>query len=239
LDPFLLLDHFRVKPPAGFPDHPHRGFQTVTYMLKGKFRHRDNRGHEGIIAAGDMQWMTAGAGIVHSEMPATEGENEGLQIWINLAAKNKFVPASYQEKRSTEIPVFETADGKVRVKVLAGAHGDVSSEVLTLTPTEMLDVTLGSNTLFERTLPATWNACVYVMEGALFLGSKQISAGELGVLESNAGDGIRLQSGDSGSRFLFLSGEPLHEPVAHYGPIVMNTRKEVMEAISDYQQGKF
>lgn len=239
LDPFLLLDHFRVKPPGGFPEHPHRGFQTVTYMVRGKFRHRDNRGHEGVIAAGDMQWMTAGAGILHSEMPATEEENEGLQIWVNLAAKNKLVPPNYQEKRATDIPLFMTADENVRVKVLAGVHENVQSDVSTLTPTEMLDVTLAPHTSFQHPVPATWNACIYVLDGLVHVGAEKISAGNLGVFESNVGDGIRIESGDTTSRVLFLCGEPLHEPVAHYGPIVMNTREEIMQAISDYQAGKF
>ncbi|BAM82367.1 probable pirin [Cyanidioschyzon merolae strain 10D] len=240
LDPFLLLDHFHVKPPGGFPDHPHRGFQTVTYMLKGKFRHRDNRGHEGVIEAGDLQWMTAGGGIVHSEMPATPDENEGLQIWVNLAAKDKLVPANYQEKRSSDIPVYNDPTEHVQVKVLAGSFRGVQSDVFTLTPTELLDVTLGPRTFFQHKVPSSWNACFYVVTGSLVAGSQPVDAGSVGVFEKDGDDdGVEVQSGENGCRFVLLAGQPLHEPVVQYGPIVMNTRQEIIQAFADYEAGKF
>jgi len=247
LDPFLLLDAFRSDDPddyiAGFPSHPHRGFETVTYLLKGRMRHKDNAGNEGVIEPGGVQWMTAGKGIVHSEMPEQEdGMLEGFQLWINLPGSHKMTEPTYQEHDAAHIPV-ETRPG-TSIKVIAGetsrgTRGPVSQP---LTEPLYIDVTLQPNIEFEETVAAQHNAFIYVIDGSVTIdstdGSRQaILVDQLAVLDK--GDRVALSSEDKGARFLLISGKPLNEPIARGGPFVMNTQSELKQAFRDYQSGNF
>ncbi|XP_017232404.2 pirin-like protein [Daucus carota subsp. sativus] len=238
LDPFLMLDEFTVTPPAGFPDHPHRGFETVTYMLQGAFTHQDFAGHKGTIGAGDVQWMTAGRGIVHSEMPVGEGLQTGLQLWINLSSKDKMVEPNYQELLSDDIKRVET-DG-VEVKIIAGESMGVESPVYTRTPTMFLDFTLQSKAQVNQKIPESWNSFVYVIEGEGVFGSLDSSPVPAHhVLVLSPGDGLSVWNKSSKAlRFALIGGEPLNEPVARYGPFVMNTHEEIDQTIQDYQHCK-
>lgn len=248
LDPFLLLDAFRSDRPedyiAGFPPHPHRGFETVTYLLAGSMRHRDNAGHEGVIAPGGIQWMTAGRGIVHSEMPEQEnGLLEGFQLWVNLPAAHKMDAPAYQEFPTGRIPE-ETRAGGITVRVITGttAQGTRGPVVQPLTEPLYLDVALPAGVDFSEPLPLTHNAFVYVISGtveASDLDGNRVQLGrdDLGILAQ--GVAAELAAGDMAARFLLVAGRPLHEPVARGGPFVMNTRREVEQAFEDYRQGKF
>jgi redox-sensitive bicupin YhaK (pirin superfamily) len=240
LDPFLLLDEFKSDRPddyiAGFPDHPHRGFETVTYMLAGRMRHGDSKSHSGVIEAGGVQWMTAGRGIVHSEMPEQkDGLLWGFQLWINLPAAEKMKPPAYQEFGRERIPE-ETRNG-VRVRVVAGvtAAGTTGPIGGITTAPQYLDVAVPAGTVFEEAVPETANAFVYVYEGAVAVGAR-LAAGSLGVL--GPGDAVRVEGGERGGRFLLLAATPLGEPVARAGPFVMNTREELMQAFLDMQAGR-
>lgn len=239
LDPFLLLDEFRVAAPAGFPDHPHRGFETVTYMLEGAFTHEDFDGHKGTIKAGDLQWMTAGRGIVHSEMPAAEGESHGLQLWVNLAAKDKMIPSNYQELEAKAIPKVEK-DG-VKVAVIAGKSMGVTSPVYTRTPTMYLDFILSPGASFNQEVPEGWNGFVYTLSGKGTFGSEDAdSVGAHHTLELGPGDRIGVWNKEEKEtlRFVLIAGKPINEPVFQYGPFVMNTREEIMATLRDYQTGR-
>jgi redox-sensitive bicupin YhaK (pirin superfamily) len=246
LDPFLLLDEFGTDRPedylAGFPDHPHRGFETVTYMLDGRMRHRDNHGNEGVLVPGSVQWMTAGRGLVHSEMPEQqEGRMRGFQLWVNLPAREKMTQPRYQEFAPDRIPEVEPAEG-VRVKLIAGHVGD-SAGPITQPATEplYLDIALQARRAWSHRLPDGHNAFVYVFEGSLTVGegehARALEAGQLGVLAG--GDELLLQAGAADTRALLVAGRPLREPVARHGPFVMNTREELMQAFLDLQQGRF
>ena len=245
LDPFLMLDEFGTDKAedyiAGFPDHPHRGFETVTYMLDGRMRHKDNHGNEGVLVPGSVQWMTAGRGIVHSEMPEqSEGKMRGFQLWLNLPAKDKMTAPSYQEFGPEKLPVVER-DG-VKVKVIAGQlDGIVGPVRQPATDPTYLDIRIDAGVGFTLPLPVGHSAFIYVYEGSASIGAGReaatINAQELAVL----GDGgeIRLEGRAAQSRAILVAGRPLREPVARYGPFVMNTREEIMQAFSDYQTGKF
>ncbi|KAI5674733.1 hypothetical protein M9H77_15097 [Catharanthus roseus] len=235
-DPFLVLDEFSVAAPAGFPDHPHRGFETVTYMLQGAVTHEDFEGHKGTIEAGDLQWMTAGRGIVHSEMPAAHGTQTGLQLWINLSAKHKMIEPKYQEITSKDI-AEATKDG-VSVRVIAGEAMGIKSPVYTRTPTMYLDFSLKPGTThLQQPIPETWNAFVYVLEGEGVFGNPKSSpttAHHLLLLGS--GDGLEVWNKSSKPlRFILVGGEPLGEPVVQFGPFVMNTQEEIDRTIEDYE----
>lgn len=238
IDPFLMLDEFSVSAPAGFPDHPHRGFETVTYMLQGAFTHQDFAGHKGTIHTGDVQWMTAGRGIIHSEMPAGEGTQRGLQLWINLAAKDKMIEPRYQELLTEDIPRVE--QGGVEVKVIAGEAMGVHSPVYTRTPTMFLDFTLKPKTEYHQSIPESWNAFVYIIEGEGVFGvpnSSPISAHHTLLL--GPGDGLSVWNKSSKPlRFVLIGGQPLNEPVVQYGPFVMNTQAEIDKTIEDYHYCK-
>jgi redox-sensitive bicupin YhaK (pirin superfamily) len=248
LDPFLLLDAFRSDKPedyiAGFPPHPHRGFETVTYMLAGRMRHKDSAGHEGVIEPGGIQWMTAGKGIVHSEMPEQEhGMLEGFQLWINLPASHKMSDAAYQEYPAEHIPV-ECRDHGIEVRVIAGvtSRGTRGPVIQPLTDPVYLDVHVPAGQEFIEELPASHNAFIYVIHGPVVSGNEdgqtvQLARDDLGVL--SAGAAVSLQADSKDARFLVVAGKPLMEPVARGGPFVMNTRAEVQQAFEDYQQGKF
>ncbi len=245
LDPFLLLDEFGTDKAedyiAGFPEHPHRGFETVTYMLDGRMRHKDNHGNEGVLEPGAVQWMTAGRGIVHSEMPEQrEGRMRGFQLWMNLPAKDKMTAPNYQEFGSDKLPVVERAG--VQVKVIAGTLDGVSGPVRQpATAPVYLDIRLDAGVDFALPLPVGHSAFVYVYEGGVSVGVSReaatIHAQELAVL----GDGseVILQGREAQSRLILVAGRPLREPVARYGPFVMNTREELHQAFADFQAGKF
>jgi redox-sensitive bicupin YhaK (pirin superfamily) len=251
LDPFLLLDEFGTDRAedyiAGFPDHPHRGFETVTYMLDGRMRHRDNHGNEGLLVPGSVQWMTAGRGLVHSEMPEQEaGRMRGFQLWVNLPAKDKMIAPAYQEFAPDRIPLARPADG-VEVRVIAGsiASGDgapVRGPIeQPATDPLYLDVALAAGAAWEHRLPEGHNAFAYAFEGDAMLGrgdeARRLASHELGLL--GGGDALRVEAGDAGARLLLVAGRPLREPVARHGPFVMNTKQEVMQAFVDFQEGRF
>ncbi|GFZ05014.1 RmlC-like cupins superfamily protein [Actinidia rufa] len=234
-DPFLLMDEFSVSAPAGFPDHPHRGFETVTYMLQGCVTHEDFEGHKGTIWEGDLQWMTAGRGIVHSEMPASQGTQKGLQLWINLSSKHKMTDPRYQEMASKDIP--EAAKEGIKVKVIAGEALGAKSPIYTKTPTMYLDFTLKPGAHLEQPIPISWNAFVYVLEGkGIFGNSKSLPVTAHNLLLLGLGDGLEAWNKTSKPlRFVLVGGEPLGEPVAQFGPFVMNTQEEIDQTIEDYE----
>ena len=244
LDPFLLLDEFKNDDPddyaGGFPDHPHRGFETVTYMMAGAFTHRDSKGHEGHLTAGSVQWMTAGRGIIHSEMPEqTEGLAWGYQLWLNLPAKLKMTEPKYQDIPSEKLPVVDK-DG-VRVKVLAGEYGGQASPGRSFIPFTYLDVTLGKGRTFSLAAPVDQNAFLYVIQGKAKAGPTRepsyVKPGHLGVF--GAGDSIQVENAEKDPlHFLVASAQKLNEPVARGGPFVMNTVGELKQAMLDYQTGK-
>lgn len=251
LDPFLMLDEFGTDRAedyiAGFPDHPHRGFETVTYMLDGRMRHRDNHGNEGVLVPGSVQWMTAGRGLVHSEMPEQqEGRMRGFQLWVNLPAALKMGEPQYQEFAPERMPVVHPADG-VAVKIIAGDITDAKGEAVRgpitqpATDPMYLDIDLAPGASWTLTLPSGHNAFVYVYEGGISVGqgeeARPVDAHELGVL--GGGDRLSLYPGVDGARLILVAGRPLREPVARHGPFVMNTREELMQAFVDFQEGRF
>jgi redox-sensitive bicupin YhaK (pirin superfamily) len=245
LDPFLLLDAFESDQPddyiGGFPSHPHRGFETVTYLLAGRMRHKDSAGNEGVIEPGGVQWMTAGRGIVHSEMPEQEdGLLMGFQLWVNLPASEKMSEPGYQEFPPSETPLEKRADGaEVRViagSTSAGTRGAVSNDHVKPT---YLDVSLPAGQSFEQPVGIDDNAFLFIIDGALNVGRKgtALTRRTLGIL--GPGKQIRVAAADEGARFLLVSAQPLNEPVARGGPFVMNTREEVMQAFDDFQHNRF
>ena len=241
LDPFLLLDQFGSDSAAdyiaGFPEHPHRGFETVTYMLEGRMRHRDNQGNEGLLVSGSVQWMTAGRGILHSEMPEQEaGRMSGFQLWVNLPAARKMTAPRYQDIPPEQIPTITPAPG-VKVRVVAGQIGATSGPIQGIATAPLfLDVALEASKHFEVQLPAGHTAFVCVFEGSLNVAATTLNAGELGVL--SAGNALTLESA-GGGRAIIDAAQPLGEPVARYGPFVMNTRAEIIQAIEDFNAGRF
>lgn len=245
LDPFLMLDEFGSEKPGdyigGFPSHPHRGFETVTYMLDGRMRHEDNHGNEGLLTPGSVQWMSAGRGIVHSEMPEQEqGLMRGFQLWVNLPASEKMSEPKYQEFNAGQIPVVNLPNG-AQVKVIAGQVGDVVGPVVQpATQPLYLDVLLAAGQDFEHGLPEDHNAFVYVYEGGLNLVINDerhlVKTSEL--VSLSRGDTVRFEANEA-TRFIFVAGKPLKEPVARYGPFVMNTQAEIHQAIQDFQAGRF
>lgn len=245
IDPFLMLDAFGTERPqdyiAGFPSHPHRGFETVTYMLAGRMRHRDNHGGEGLLVPGSVQWMTAGRGIVHSEMPEQiEGEMRGFQLWVNLPAKDKMQAPRYQDIAPERIPsvTFSGGEAKVIAGQFLGAKGPVSAVA---TQPFFIDVRLDAGAALDIPLPRGHNAFVHVFAGALVLpasgGETRVATGQLAVLSD--GDALALRAEAAGARFIVVAGQPIREPVAWHGPFVMNTNEEIRQAIADYQAGKF
>ncbi|HKJ76264.1 MAG TPA: pirin family protein [Gammaproteobacteria bacterium] len=242
LDPFLLLDDFRSDDPrdyiGGFPPHPHRGFETVTYMIAGRMRHHDNAGHEGVIESGGVQWMTAGRGVIHSEMPEQEeGLLAGLQLWVNLPARSKMAEPRYQEFGPESVP-HETREDGVEVRVLAGttscgSQGPVRDLVVPIT---FLDCTLPAGSRLREALPEDRNAFLYILEGEILVGETPLIEHDLAVLGD--GDTLALEA-SSAARLLVVAGTPIGEPVARRGPFVMNTDKELLQAFRDYQTGAF
>jgi redox-sensitive bicupin YhaK (pirin superfamily) len=248
LDPFLLLDEFKSGDAgdyvAGFPDHPHRGFETVTYMLAGSMRHRDHKGNQGDLVAGSVQWMTAGRGIIHSEMPQQkDGLLWGFQLWVNLPAKDKMRPPRYQDIAPERIPEVQPGHG-VRARVIAGESGGVRGPVEDIATQPLyLDVSLAPGAHLEHPIPPGHSAFAYVFDGEGEFGAadgspgRKLAAGSLAVLAE--GDAVSVVAAGSPARFLLLAAQPLREPVARHGPFVMNTRREIMQAIQDFQSGTF
>ena len=240
LDPFLMLDHFGSDNPdeyiAGFPEHPHRGFITFTYMLDGHMEHRDSMGNRGDLKAGGVQWMKAASGVIHSEMPQqTDGLMRGFQLWINLPARDKLSDPAYQEFSAAAIP--EVARDGARVRVLAGEFGgargvvdDPATDVL------YLDVALVAGARFSLPLDDSRNAFVYVFEGSARLAGEALAQHTLAVLGS--GDTVEIAAEEAGARFILVAGRPLGEPVVQYGPFVMNSREEIEQAFADYRDGR-
>lgn len=242
LDPFLMLDAFRSDDPddyiAGFPPHPHRGFETVTYLLAGTMQHRDSTGRTGVLQAGGVQWMTAGSGVEHSEMPQQEnGLLSGFQLWVNLPAEQKMQQPRYQEYEPEEIPLEQREDGS-EVRVIAGStsRGTAGPVHQVAAQPIYFDITLPAGVGFDESIPTGHNAFVYVISGELKIGDEQISAGTLAVL--GEGDHLTVTASND-SRFLLVAGKPFNQPVARSGPFVMNTPEEVRQAYTDYRRGDF
>jgi len=247
-DPFLLLDEmgpvdYGPGEAVGAPDHPHRGFETITYMLEGEFEHEDSAGHRGVLRPGDVQWMTAGAGIVHSEMPSREirekgGRVHGFQIWVNLPAKLKMTRPRYQEVSASKIPEAKSEDGRARVRVIAGEALGVRAVIDTHIPIFYQDWTLDAAADVTVALPHEQQALVYVFQGSVLVGDegREVGDGQLALL--GAGDAVRFRGTQGGGRLLLLAGVPIKEPVARYGPFVMNTQQEIVQAVRDYQSGR-
>lgn len=249
LDPFLMLDRFATDHAddyiAGFPEHPHRGFETVTIMLAGRMRHRDNTGGEGLLQSGGVQWMTAGQGIVHSEMPEQEsGRMEGFQLWLNLPAADKMCAAGYRDIAPSDIPFVTPAPG-VNVRVIAGqSHGVNGAVERPFTEPLILDIELPDGATFEQSMAPDLNAFVVVYRGAVIVGEGDapLAAGSLAILDNvPASNGVRLQAMGSGenARLILVAGSPLREPIVQYGPFVMNTQAQIVEAVNDYRAGRF
>ena len=240
LDPFLLLDHFGSDNPddyiLGFPWHPHRGMETVTYMWTGEVEHGDSMGNKGVIKSGDVQWMTAGSGIIHQEMPKKyTGLMQGFQLWVNLPASKKMIAPKYRGIEKKQIPIVQTNGAKI--KVIAGKIGDTTGPVQDLAINiEYFDVELAAGKAFEHSVPTSNTVFVYVVEGSIEVGGREVLEGHCAIL--GEGGSLTLAS-SKGSRFLFVSGEPIKEPVAWRGPIVMNTEEELNQAFKELELGTF
>ncbi|MBI5430510.1 MAG: pirin family protein [Nitrosomonadales bacterium] len=244
LDPFLMLDAFGSDDPddyiAGFPDHPHRGFETVTYMLSGRMRHRDSAGHEGLLENGGVQWMTAGRGVIHSEIPEQEdGVMEGFQLWLNLPSQRKMAEPWYRDFPAGDIPEYVTPQG-VTVRVIAGSSNGVAGAVTReFTEPVYLDIHVPAGTEFSTVLPDSHNAFIYVYRGAVTVGDAQVASRRMGILGNTPGaDGVTIKALED-ARLILVAGKPLREPIVQYGPFVMNTQQEIHQALHDYNNGLF
>ena len=241
LDPYLMLDAFGTDNPddyiGGFPDHPHRGFETVTYMIDGRMRHRDSSGGEGLLQNGGVQWMTAGRGVIHSELPEQEdGRMEGFQLWLNLPARNKMATPWYRDFQAADIP--EITVGGVTARVIAGSsHGVAGAMRRDVTEPLYLDLHFSGPGRFTQALPAGHNAFVYVYRGAARVGATAVPAQRMAIL-ANQGDGVTIET-DGPAKALLIAGAPLGEPIAQYGPFVMNTQQELHQAVDDFRAGRF
>ena len=248
LDPFLMLDAFGSDAPgdyiAGFPSHPHRGFETITYMIAGRMRHRDSAGNEGLLDDGGVQWMTAGRGVIHSEMPEQEdGRMEGFQLWLNLHSADKMQPPGYRDIPSAQVPEWQPPGATVRV--IAGHSGGVAGAMQRpVTEPLLLDIHLAPNARFAQPLPALHNALLYVYRGAVTVGdgpahATPVPVQRMAILANTPGsDGVVLRAGAAPARVLLIAGAPLGEPIAQHGPFVMNTREQLFEAVQDFQAGR-
>jgi len=250
LDPFLMLDAFGSDDPddyiAGFPDHPHRGFETVTYMLAGRMRHRDSAGHEGLLENGGVQWMTAGRGVIHSEIPEQEdGVMEGFQLWVNLPAESKMAEPWYRDFPSAAIPEYVTPQG-VKVRVIAGSSNGVTGAVVRETTEPLyLDIHMPASAEFSTALLDTHNAFIYVYRGAVTVDGEQVASRRMGILSNPEilgnipGVNKVTFSATGDTRLILIAGKPLNEPIVQYGPFVMNTQQEIHQALSDFSSGRF
>ncbi|CAL95985.1 pirin family protein [Azoarcus olearius] len=244
LDPFLMLDAFGSANPddyiAGFPDHPHRGFETVTYMIAGRMRHRDSAGHEGLLENGGVQWMTAGRGVIHSEIPQQEdGVMEGFQLWLNLPAAEKMSAPWYRDFGAAELPSFLTEAGVAATVIAGSSHGVEGAVTREATAPLYLDLHLPAGARFSQTLPAAHNAFVYVYRGSVQVAETRVPAQRMAILANAAErDGVVLEAVGGDARALLISGRPLNEPIAQYGPFVMNTEQEIYQALADFREGR-
>ena len=246
VDPFLLLDEmgpvaYAPGEALGAPDHPHRGFETVTYLLEGEFEHEDSAGHRGVLRPGDVQWMTAGAGVIHSEEPSARlreqgGRLHGFQIWVNLPRKLKLTQPRYQDVAAAHIPEATSADGLAKVRVIAGEALGAKAVIATHTPIVFQDWALQPGAEVTVPVDPAQRAMAYVFEGEAQIGEARLERGQLAVL--GAGDAVQLRGGERPGRLLLLAGVPLREPIARYGPFVMNTRLELEQAFEDYRSGR-
>ncbi|HQY28598.1 MAG TPA: pirin family protein [Burkholderiaceae bacterium] len=243
LDPFLMLDAFRNENPddyiGGFPDHPHRGFETVTYMIAGRMRHRDSAGNEGLLGPGGAQWMSAGSGLVHSELPEqVQGLMEGFQLWLNLPAARKMSAPSYRDIPPEAIPAFD-AEGGVHVRVIAGeSHGVSGAVTRPDTDPLYLDVHLPAGARFAQPLPNGHNAFAYTYRGSVRIAGTEVPDRHMAILANDGGASVSVDA-IADARVLIVAGRPLNEPIAQYGPFVMNTADQIRRAIADYQRGAF
>lgn len=243
LDPFLMLDAFRNENPddylGGFPDHPHRGFETITYMIAGRMRHRDSAGHEGLLEPGGAQWMTAGSGLIHSELPEQDaGLMEGFQLWLNLPASRKMEAPSYRDIQPAGIPEFTSADG-VRVRVLAGSSQGVGGAVQRPdTEPLYLDVHLPAGSRFVQPIAPGHNAFAYVYRGSVEIAGTRVADRNMAILDNNGAPAVGVEATEA-ARLLIVAGQPLNEPIAQYGPFVMNTQEQIEQTLRDYQAGQF
>ena len=237
LDPFLMLDFFKVRLPAGFPDHPHRGFETVTYMIQGSVHHEDFKGNKGVIGPGDIQWMTAGKGIVHAEMPGSKDEDSiGFQLWVNLPQSKKMTDPKYQEFKKDDIPVY--SDSFKKVVIISGEYLGVKGKINPESTAHFYDVHLQPNSEFEHIVPEGWNALVYPYTDVPFLiNDKQVETHNACALKGN-GQSFKVKNafGDSVAKFAVFYGKPLNEPIERYGPFVLSTKESLQQAFRDYQQ---
>ena len=243
LDPFLMLDVFGSDKPddyiAGFPDHPHRGFETVTYMIAGRMRHRDSAGHEGLLESGAVQWMTAGHGVIHSEIPQQEeGVMEGFQLWLNLPSQDKMIAPWYRDFSATDLPRFVT-DAGVEATVIAGeSHGVQGAVTRDATAPLYLDLHLPAATRFAQSIPAGHNAFIYVYRGEISIAGNKVPLQRMAILANDANaEGVAIEAADE-AKVLLIAGRPLNEPIAQYGPFVMNTEQEIYQALNDYRDGR-
>ena len=243
LDPFLMLDVFASDNPddyiGGFPDHPHRGFETVTYMVAGRMRHRDSAGHEGLLENGGVQWMTAGRGVIHSEIPQQEaGAMEGFQLWLNLPAADKMSAPWYRDFAAADLPRFAT-DGGVAATVIAGeSHGVAGAVTREATAPLYLDLHLPAGTRFEQPLSSGHNAFVHAYRGAVRIGGETLPTNRMAILANDAAaDGVVIEAAGE-ARVLLIAGRPLNEPIAQYGPFVMNTEQQIYQALNDFRDGR-
>jgi len=243
LDPFLMLDAFGSDKPddyiAGFPDHPHRGFETVTYMIAGRMLHRDSAGHEGLLQNGGVQWMTAGKGVIHSEIPQQEeGTMEGFQLWLNLHSTEKMNAPWYRDFQNDQLPKLHTPAG-VAVTVIAGAsHGVQGAVTREITQPLYLDVHMPQGTRFEQTLPADHNAFLYVYRGEITIGGQTVPVQCMAILANTAqAYGVVIEA-SADAKLILISGKPLKEPIVQYGPFVMNSKDEIYQAMSDFRDGR-
>ena len=242
LDPFLMLDAFGSDDPndyiAGFPDHPHRGFETITYMLAGRMKHRDSAGHEGLLESGGVQWMTAGRGVIHSEIPQQEdGVMEGFQLWLNLPGRDKMQAPWYRDFGAADLP--RVVERGVTAIVIAGeSHGVAGAVAREATAPVYLDLHFDAGARFAQAIPPGHNAFVYVYRGGVSISGKEVPAQRMAILANDpAADGVVIEA-TAGAKAILVAGRPLGEPIAQYGPFVMNTEEEIHQAVSDYREGR-
>lgn len=244
LDPYLMLDNFKSHNPddyvAGFPNHPHRGFETITYMITGRMR--DSAGNEGLLQNGGVQWMTAASGVIHSELPEQEnGAMEGFQLWLNLPAKDKMNDPWYKDFQSDDLPKYSTEDG-VDVTVIAGqSYGIEGAVTRDITEPTYLDIHLPAGTSFSQAIPADHNAFAFVYRGTIEIAGETVPTKTMAILENNTDtDGVTITADSSeDTKVILITGRPLGEPIVQYGPFVMNSQQEIMQAVTDFQSGKF
>jgi len=243
LDPFLMLDAFRNENPddyiGGFPNHPHRGFETVTYMIAGNMRHHDSAGNEGLLRPGGVQWMTAGSGLIHSELPEqSDGLMEGFQLWLNLPSHSKMIKPSYRDIPTEKIPEFTTIDG-IRIRVIAGHCADVTGAV-TRPDTEplYLDISMPAGTQLTQAIPVGHNAFTYTYRGSVMIAGTEVPDRNMALLANDGGEVVRVEA-KVDARLLLIAGKPLGEPIVQYGPFVMNTADEIQQTLRDYRDGFF